>query len=69
MAVAGVTADVREEFIVKRTVLVRNSQSQSEENNFVEFRRKVRAADMLSSAMERRLRKIPGLTLLRRGMT
>ena len=30
-----------------------NSQSEGEETSFVEFRRKVRAAEMLSSAMER----------------
>jgi hypothetical protein len=35
-----------------------NSQSEGEENNFVEFRRKVRAAEMLSSAMERLLREL-----------
>ena len=33
-------------------------QSESEENNFVEFRRKVRTAEMLSSAMERLLRQL-----------
>ena len=38
--------------------MVSNSQSESEENNFVEFRRKVRAAEMLSSAMERLLREL-----------
>lgn len=32
-----------------------NPQSESEENNFVEFRRKVRSAEVLSSAMERLL--------------
>jgi hypothetical protein len=35
-----------------------NLQSESEENSFVEFRRKVRAAEMLSSAMERLLREL-----------
>ncbi len=35
-----------------------NSQIESAENNFVEFRRKVRAAEMLSSAMERLLREL-----------
>ena len=39
-------------------VMLSNSQSDSEENNFVEFRRKVRAAEMLSSAMERLLREL-----------
>ncbi len=39
-------------------VMLSNSQSESEENNFVEFRRKVRAAEMLSSAMERLLREL-----------
>ena len=38
--------------------MLSNSQSESEENNFVEFRRKVRAAEMLSSAMERLLREL-----------
>jgi hypothetical protein len=33
-------------------------QSEGEENSFVEFRRKVRAAEMLSSAMERLLRQL-----------
>jgi hypothetical protein len=32
-----------------------NSQSESEESNFVEFRRKVRSAEVLSAAMERLL--------------
>ena len=35
-----------------------NSQSECEETNFVEFRRKVRAAEMLSSAMERLLQQL-----------
>jgi len=35
-----------------------NPQSESEETSFVEFRRKVRAAEMLSSAMERLLRQL-----------
>ena len=38
--------------------MVSNSQPESEENNFVEFRRKVRSAEMLSSAMERLLREL-----------
>ena len=38
--------------------MLSQSQSESEENNFVEFRRKVRAAEMLSSAMERLLREL-----------
>ena len=38
--------------------MVSHSQSESEENNFVEFRRKVRTAEMLSSAMERLLREL-----------
>lgn len=38
--------------------MVINSQSEGEENSFVEFRRKVRAAEMLSSAMERLLREL-----------
>ncbi len=38
--------------------MLSNSQSESEENSFVEFRRKVRAAEMLSSAMERLLREL-----------
>ena len=33
-------------------------QSESDESSFVEFRRKVRAAEMLSSAMERLLRQL-----------
>jgi hypothetical protein len=37
---------------------VSQTQSGSEENNFVEFRRKVQAAEMLSSAMERLLREL-----------
>jgi hypothetical protein len=35
-----------------------NSQTENEETSFVEFRRKVRAAEMLSSAMERLLRQL-----------
>jgi hypothetical protein len=38
--------------------MVSNSQSEGKECNFVEFRRKVRAAEMLSSAMERLLREL-----------
>jgi sulfur carrier protein ThiS len=38
--------------------MVSNSQSESDESSFVEFRRKVRAAEMLSSAMERLLREL-----------
>ncbi len=38
--------------------MVSNPQPESEENSFVEFRRKVRAAEMLSSAMERLLRQL-----------
>ncbi|MBZ5650812.1 MAG: hypothetical protein LAO18_10045 [Acidobacteriia bacterium] len=38
--------------------MVSNSRSEGEENSFVEFRRKVRAAEMLSSAMERLLREL-----------
>ena len=38
--------------------MVSQAQSGSEENNFVEFRRKVQAAEMLSSAMERLLREL-----------
>jgi hypothetical protein len=38
--------------------MVSNSQSEGEENSFVEFRRKVRAAEMLSSGMERLLREL-----------
>jgi hypothetical protein len=38
--------------------MLSNSQSESEESSFVEFRRKVRAAEMLSSAMERLLREL-----------
>ena len=38
--------------------MVSHSQSESEENSFVEFRRKVLAAEMLSSAMERLLREL-----------
>jgi hypothetical protein len=38
--------------------MLSNSQSESEENNFVEFRRKVKDAEMLSSAMERLLREL-----------
>ena len=35
-----------------------NSQSEGEETSFVEFRRKVQAAEMLSSAMERLLQQL-----------
>ena len=35
--------------------MLSNAQPDNEENSFVEFRRKVRAAEMLSSAMERLL--------------
>jgi hypothetical protein len=38
--------------------MLSNSQSENEENTFVEFRRKVQAAEMLSSAMERLLREL-----------
>jgi len=38
--------------------MLSDSQSDSEESSFVEFRRKVRAAEMLSSAMERLLRQL-----------
>jgi hypothetical protein len=39
-------------------IMVSDSQSESEESSFVEFRRKVRAAEVLSSAMERLLRQL-----------
>ncbi len=39
-------------------VMLSNSQFEDEGNSFVEFRRKVRAAEMLSSAMERLLREL-----------
>jgi hypothetical protein len=39
-------------------IMVSNSQSEGEESSFVEFRRKVRAAEVLSSAMERLLRQL-----------
>ena len=35
--------------------MLSNAQFESEENSFVEFRRKVRSAEVLSSAMERLL--------------
>jgi hypothetical protein len=35
-----------------------NSQPEGEETSFVEFRRKVQAAEMLSSAMERLLQQL-----------
>jgi sulfur carrier protein ThiS len=35
-----------------------NSQSEGEETSFVEFRRKVQAAEMLPSAMERLLQQL-----------
>ena len=35
--------------------MISEPQSESEETNFVEFRRKVRSAEVLSSAMERLL--------------
>ena len=38
--------------------MVSNPQSENEESNFVEFRRKVRSAEVLSSAMERLLRSL-----------
>ena len=38
--------------------MLSNTQPEGEENSFVEFRRKVRAAEMLSSAMERLLRQL-----------
>jgi hypothetical protein len=38
--------------------MLSNPQSECEDNNFVEFRRKVRSAEMLSSAMERLLREL-----------
>jgi hypothetical protein len=39
-------------------VMLSNSQFEDEGNSFVEFRRKVRSAEMLSSAMERLLREL-----------
>ena len=47
--------------------MLSNSQSESEENNFVEFRRKVRAAEMLSSAMERLLRELQFTVVVQNG--
>ena len=38
-----------------RTIMISDPKSESEETNFVEFRRKVRSAEVLSSAMERLL--------------
>jgi hypothetical protein len=38
--------------------MLSNSQSEGEGNSFVEFRRKVQSAEMLSSAMERLLREL-----------
>lgn len=38
-----------------RKAMISNPQSESEETNFGEFRRKVRSAEVLSSAMERLL--------------
>ena len=38
--------------------MLSNAQPDNDENSFVEFRRKVRAAEMLSSAMERLLRQL-----------
>ena len=38
--------------------MLSNSQSESEGSSFVEFRRKVQSAEMLSSAMERLLREL-----------
>jgi sulfur carrier protein ThiS len=38
--------------------MLSTTQTESEENSFVEFRRKVRSAEMLSSAMERLLRQL-----------
>ena len=35
--------------------MISDTKSESEETNFVEFRRKVRSAEVLSSAMERLL--------------
>jgi sulfur carrier protein ThiS len=35
-----------------------NSQSENEESNFVEFRRKVRSAEVLSPTVERLLRSL-----------
>jgi hypothetical protein len=39
-------------------IMVSDSESESEESSFVEFRRKVRAAEVLLSAMERLLRQV-----------
>jgi hypothetical protein len=39
----------------KRTMYSNQSQSETEENSFVEFRRKVRSAEVLSPAVERLL--------------
>jgi len=38
--------------------MLSNAQPESEESSFVECRRKVRAAEMLSAAMERLLRQL-----------
>jgi len=47
------------EFILKSSsTMSSDPQSENEEVSFVEFRRKVRAAEMLSSAMERLLRQL-----------
>ena len=41
--------------VPKRTMYSNNSQSETEETSFVEFRRKVRSAEVLSPAVERLL--------------
>ena len=41
-----------------KATMLSNAQPESEESSFVEFRRKVRAAEMLSAAMERLLRQL-----------
>jgi hypothetical protein len=41
--------------VLKRTMYSNQSQSETEENSFVEFRRKVRSAEVLSPAVERLL--------------
>jgi len=47
------------EFILKSSsTMSSDPQSENEEVSLVEFRRKVRAAEMLSSAMERLLRQL-----------
>jgi hypothetical protein len=45
-------------YCLERRVMIESQSYENEERSFVEFRRKVRSAEMLSAAMERLLRTL-----------